>query len=138
MRELEAEFGFTLDVCATAESAKCDRYFTREDNGLNQPWDGVVWCNPPFDDIASWVAKSWLELLSGTTDTIVVLVPAWTDRAWWAEQVEPYRDTIGSPLKSRFLKGRVRFGQPGDQNGEHAGQPSFWCCLLIFQAGGNK
>ena len=31
--ELDAKFGFTLDVCATAENAKCERYFTRADDG---------------------------------------------------------------------------------------------------------
>ena len=34
--ELDEEFGFTLDPCATDENAKCNRYFTREDDGLKQ------------------------------------------------------------------------------------------------------
>ena len=38
---------FTLDVCATHENAKCDRYFTVDDNGLEQDWSGVAWMNPP-------------------------------------------------------------------------------------------
>ena len=29
---LDAEFGFTLDPCATSENHKCDRYFTKEQN----------------------------------------------------------------------------------------------------------
>lgn len=29
---LDAEFHFTLDVCATAENAKCARYFTEEED----------------------------------------------------------------------------------------------------------
>lgn len=44
---LDDEFHFTLDVCATRENAKCARFYTKEANGLHQPWDGVVWCNPP-------------------------------------------------------------------------------------------
>jgi len=30
--KLNAEFGFELDVCATAENAKCARYFTKDDD----------------------------------------------------------------------------------------------------------
>ena len=44
--ELNAEFGFTLDPCATPENAKCERYFTKEQDGLSQPWGGTVFCNP--------------------------------------------------------------------------------------------
>ena len=33
--ELNAEFGFTLDVCATPENAKCERYFTQDTDGLS-------------------------------------------------------------------------------------------------------
>lgn len=36
--ELNAEFHFNLDPCATHENHKCNRYFTKEQNGLNQ------WC----------------------------------------------------------------------------------------------
>lgn len=46
---LDEEFHFELDVCATNENAKCDCYFTREQDGLNQEWDcEVCWCNPPY------------------------------------------------------------------------------------------
>jgi site-specific DNA-methyltransferase (adenine-specific) len=38
--KLNEEFGFTLDPCASKENAKCAKYFTKEDNGLNQNWGG--------------------------------------------------------------------------------------------------
>ena len=31
---LDAEFHFTLDPCSSEQNHKCDRYFTKEDNGL--------------------------------------------------------------------------------------------------------
>jgi hypothetical protein len=43
--EIDAEFGFDLDVCATAANAKCRRYFSPEQDGLKQPWRGVCWMN---------------------------------------------------------------------------------------------
>jgi phage N-6-adenine-methyltransferase len=40
--KLDAEFRFTLDVCALKENAKCKKYFTPEDDGLKQPWERFV------------------------------------------------------------------------------------------------
>lgn len=39
-RTLDAEFHFTVDVCATAENAKCQDYFSPEQDGLSQEWRG--------------------------------------------------------------------------------------------------
>lgn len=38
--ELDKEFHFTLDACATDQNRKCDRYFTIEQNGLQKSWGG--------------------------------------------------------------------------------------------------
>lgn len=47
--KLNAEFGFTLDPCATAENHKCDKYYTPEQDGLKQSRDNeIVFCNPPY------------------------------------------------------------------------------------------
>lgn len=40
-QEIDAEFGFDLDPCADEENHKCERYFTKEQNGLLQDWGGV-------------------------------------------------------------------------------------------------
>lgn len=46
---LDAEFSFTLDACASADNAKCDRFFTPADNGLAQSWaPATSWMNPPY------------------------------------------------------------------------------------------
>jgi site-specific DNA-methyltransferase (adenine-specific) len=39
--KLDEEFHFTLDPCADASNHKCDKYFTIEDNGLDQNWGGT-------------------------------------------------------------------------------------------------
>ena len=55
--QLNGEFHFTLDVCANSENAKCEKYYTKEQDGLKQPWKGTVWCNPPYGrQIGSWVS----------------------------------------------------------------------------------
>ena len=40
--QLNDEFNFNLDPCATHDNHKCNRYFTKEQNGLNQWWVGGV------------------------------------------------------------------------------------------------
>jgi hypothetical protein len=31
--------------------------YTREDDGLLQPWHGFVWCNPPFSNATPWAER---------------------------------------------------------------------------------
>lgn len=59
--QLNEEFHFTLDPCADAQNHKCDRYFTKEQNGLVQSWEGErVFCNPPYGRcIGDWVHKAF-------------------------------------------------------------------------------
>ncbi len=56
--ELNEEFHFTLDACASDENFKVANYYTKEQNSLSLPWTGVVWCNPPYGkDIKLWLQK---------------------------------------------------------------------------------
>ena len=94
---------FTLDVCATGENTKCARYFSPEENGFAQTWDGVCWMNPPYGRaIGSWLVKAVVEIQKGHADRVVCLLPARTDTAWWHNIVMPYGIV-------HFLRGRVRF-----------------------------
>ena len=38
--QLDAEFHFDLDPCATAENHKCDMWFSQDDDGLSKSWGG--------------------------------------------------------------------------------------------------
>ena len=40
--ELNKEFSFDLDPCATSENHKCDMFYTKEQNGLSKNWGGVA------------------------------------------------------------------------------------------------
>lgn len=96
---LHREFDFTLDPCATADSAKCPLFFTEEQNGLEQSWEGHrVFMNPPYGrGIYPWTRKA---RESGTL--VVGLLPASTDLSWWHE------DILGH-AEIRYLRGRVRY-----------------------------
>lgn len=129
--------GFDLDVAAAAHNAKCERFFTRADDGLAQDWPGRVWCNPPYSDCGAWVRKAWEEFNSGRASSIVMLLPAnRVEQGWWQDGVEPFRDRPGSPLRVEFLRGRMRFDRPDWTPGPKGDRPPFGCCLLIWQRGG--
>lgn len=97
---LNAEFNFTLDVCATAKNAKCPRYLTEADDGLWHSWAGeVVFMNPPYSKVDQWMGKAALEGENGAT--VVCLVPSRTDVGWFWEHAR--RGQI------RFIRGRVHF-----------------------------
>lgn len=101
--KLDAEFHFTLDVCATPENAKCKKFFTREQDGLAQDWSGhVVWCNPPYGKtIGEWCKKAYYHSLGG--GTCVMLIHSRTDTKW-------FHNWVYGKAELRFVKGRLRFG----------------------------
>jgi site-specific DNA-methyltransferase (adenine-specific) len=99
---LHAEFGFTLDPCATHLSAKCARYFTEAENGLIQSWGTErVFMNPPYGrEIYAWARKAHEAAALGAL--VVGLLPASTDLSWW-------HDHIVGRAEVRYIRGRVRF-----------------------------
>ena len=99
--QLEAEFHFTLDPCATRANAKCERFYTREDDGLAKSWEGErVFCNPPYGrEIGPWIKKC----AEGGADVAVALIPSRTDTRW-------FHDHCYGKAEIRFLRGRLKFG----------------------------
>jgi phage N-6-adenine-methyltransferase len=126
---------FDLDVAACEESHKAETFFTVAMDGLTRPWFGRVWCNPPYSDIAPWVAKAWREMESlPGPDVIAMLIPASrTEQGWWQTDVEAWRDRHKSQLTTHFLPGRTRFGHPGNPEGVGVGSPPFGCVLLVWR-----
>lgn len=109
--KLHGRYGFTVDIASTplAPAAQIlTRYLTKEMNALKYaiPADERVFCNPPYSDIWTWVDFLWRQPCFS-----LLLVPAWTDRKWWLELIEPYRDRPGSRLHTEHM-GRVLFGDP--------------------------
>jgi len=117
--QLDNEFHFTLDPCATKENAKCSKFYTIEDDGLNKSWDNeIVFVNPPYGKtIKEWVRKS-----SETNGVVVMLLPARTDTKY-------FHDYIYNKAELRFIKGRLKFG--GNQNG--SGSAPFPSMIVIFR-----
>lgn len=119
---LDAEFDFTLDPCASHSTAKCARYFTIEDDGLAQDWDGTVFMNPPYGrSIGDWVRKARQESERGAT--VVCLIPARTDTAYWHDEVMQHATEV------RFIRGRLHFGGEHERTAHNAPFPS---AIVVF------
>lgn len=120
--ELNSEFNFTLDACASAWNHKVKNYFDEATDGLLQDWIGTVWMNPPYGrTIAQWMRKAYESSLTGAT--VVCLIPARTDTKWWHD--------YAMQGKVRFIKGRIKFVS---ENGKSVNSAPFPSAIVIFEA----
>lgn len=104
---LNQEFRFDFDPCAANDATIWD--------GKLVSWAGKrVFCNPPYDGIAGWIAKGREPIVA------VYLLPARTGSGW-------FHDYALKADEIRFLRGRLRF------HGAATNAP-FDSCLVIFGA----
>lgn len=119
---LNQEFQFTLDPCADYANHKCDKFFTKEIDGLKQDWNNEnVFCNPPYGrEMGIWVKKCYDEvMIKKRCNIAVMLIPARTDTRW-------FHDYIYNNAEIRFIKGRLKFG------GAKYNAP-FPCMVVIYR-----
>ena len=150
---LNAVFGpFTLDAAAETSTAKCDKYFTEEDDSLIQDWSqDTVFLNAPFGrhemackpkckkkrcvtrgfhiekDIPGtedWVQKAWIESLKGAT--VVAIIPASTGTKW-------FHSYVMGATKLIIVEGRVSYFYKG----ESTGSPDFDTIVAVWTPEGN-
>lgn len=108
-RGLDARYSFNLDPCATPENAKCRAYFTKEVDGLRQPWAASkllaercrALVNPPFSQLTKFVAKCYAESRMGAL--VVGLLPAKTSSRWFGDYCMRASEIF-------FIRGRLHYG----------------------------
>lgn len=84
---IEALGPFDLDPCASINRPWdiAYKHYTIEDNGLLQPWDGFVWCNPPYGlEAARWLERmamhdSGIALIFARTETKMFFCWVWEE-----------------------------------------------------------
>lgn len=110
--EKELGQGFTLDVCASAKSAKAPNYFTEAGNAFVQDWalsaaGGLAWCNPPYIDgwPGRFLRRARLAAAASGLTTVFLLPANKTDQGWWHDVVIPNHAVWD-------VKGRVDFLDP--------------------------
>lgn len=102
---------FDLDPCSAGEGrdfVPAKKRYTAEDDGLRQPWEGIVFCNPPYGrKTAKWMARM------ARHGNGIALVFARTDSGW-------FQDLAPTMSAALFIRGRVKFyaGNREDRQGD--------------------
>jgi len=104
---------FDLDPCAERGWETAKNYYY--DQGLEKPWFGRVWLNPPYGKNTG----KWLSRLQEHGNGIA-LVFARTDTKWF-QAIKPHA--------IRFIAGRIAFLKPDHTASTNAGAPS---CLIAY------
>lgn len=111
---------FDLDPCSPVNRPwpTARRHLTIDDDGLESPWYGRVWLNPPYSEVDLWMRRL------AAHGNGIALVFARAETRWWFESVWPTAAAI------LFLRGRLTF-HFGDGSGSKAGHNSGGPSVLI-------
>ena len=110
---------FDIDVCAPPSGVPwipATKWFTENDDGLAQQWEGFVWCNPPYSDPSPWLRK-----LAAYADGIILIRADLSSAAYYAAFEKA--DVICVP------RGRLQFV---NAHGGKASSVTFTTILLGF------
>ena len=147
----DAEFNFSIDLAATKQSAKCQVFFTPEQDALKQDWlassnsPATGWLNPPYSNIFPWIEKATEEQKKGFTTCVFVFMDA--SSRWWPQglpciireitgyyydhlyKTGPKKGTTGK----RWASGRIEFvnAKTGEIMKDPLNRP---CCAIVFPA----
>lgn len=117
--------GIDLDPASSPlanETVGAGQIFTMADDGLNQPWAGKVWLNPPYSQpaIANFAEKLASEWQDGHLESAIALTHNYTDTAWFHRLA-----TTCSAIC--FTRGRIGFVNPeGKKAAPTQGQAFFY------------
>ena len=84
-----------------------DDFYTKENSGLDVPWEGRVWLNPPYvaDLVARFTEKLCAEYLADNISEAVLLVNNATETAW-------FQHTAAVANAVCFHAGRISYWHP--------------------------
>lgn len=111
---------FDLDPCSPGPGhwVPARKFYTKADDGLAQPWSGVVFMNPPFGGREGHVP--WLKRFFCHGNGIAI-VRAYTSSGWFHRVVVPQTETM------LFPRGKTKFIRP---DGREGGSPGHGVVLL--------
>ena len=114
---------FDLDPCSPVNRPwpTAAKHYTNRDNGLLLPWEGRVWCNPPYGrETGRWLARC------AEHGNATALIFARTETADWVAHVWKKAHSV------MFLWGRLHFYHvDGTRAAANAGGPS---ALISYNA----
>jgi len=102
--------GFDLDPASGCEPTPiAEGRYTEEYNGLEQPWYGNVWLNPPFSNKEAWYKRLVSQYNAGNVDRAIAIGQAGTDTQW-------FHEWFTTADKICFIEGRDCYIQNGTEN----------------------
>jgi phage N-6-adenine-methyltransferase len=104
------------------ERVRAKTFFTAADNGLERPWRGRVWLNPPYCRalLAPFVDKLVAEFTSARVSEAILLTHNYTDTEW-------FHTAARAAQAICFPRGRVHFVSPaGEECSPTQGQAFFY------------
>lgn len=95
---------FDLDPCSPGPHhwVPARKVYTISDDGLSQPWSGVVFANMPFGGRFGQVR--WLEKFFDHANGIA-LVRAYTSSSWWHDLMPRAHGILFPRGKTKFIRG---------------------------------
>lgn len=122
-RELLMKLGpFDCDPCAAPADVRpyqtAPLCWTKDDDGLHKPWEGIVWMNPPYSRI---LLREFCEKMVHHGNGIALLVNR-LDNLLWQEVIFPSAKSV------IFMRHRVKFIRPDGTTGS----PFFGSCLVAW------
>lgn len=95
---------FDLDPCSPGPDhwVPARKVYTIDDDGLLQPWEGLVFVNPPFGGRFGQVP--WLEKFFDHANGIA-LVRAYTSSSWWHDLMHRAHGILFPRGKTKFIRG---------------------------------
>lgn len=96
------DYTFDLDPCSPGEGKSfvpARKHYTVKDDGLLREWEGVVFINPPTQNVAAWIDRL---VKHGEGIALVTLRP---DAAWFQEAAKEADAVCLVEEKVQFFKG---------------------------------
>jgi DNA N-6-adenine-methyltransferase (Dam)/Protein of unknown function (DUF3102) len=108
-RSVLGEIDLDPASCETAQTVvQAKQFFTKQDDGLKQPWCGRLWLNPPQPLIGDFISKLVKERNAGNISAAIVLSHNFTDAAW-------FHELAGAASRICFTSGRIKFLLEGSE-----------------------
>jgi phage N-6-adenine-methyltransferase len=125
--------GIDLDPASSEVAQRTDgarHYYTRASDGINRPWRGRVWLNPPYshDLIGKFVAKLCDHVAAGEVTDAIMVTSNQSDARW-------FHAAARAAERVCFTAGRVKFHRPC---GEPAATSLNGSCLFYFGGEGDR
>ena len=116
---------FDLDPCSPINRPwpTAKKHYTELDNGLMMPWEGRVWCNPPYGT----QTEHWLEKCAMHGNAIALTFARTETRMF-------FRCVWEKASAILFIKGRLKFYHVTGIQGDSAGAPSVLIAYGIHNA----